>query len=228
MRKIKNSKIGDKKERYKALEFAISTQPNIFFDVVDPVEFSTEYNKFLVLDADYNADKLIAQKHNNIRYKAAKRLARRTRNIASYLKVKFDKSPKTLGDWGLNQIYAVDGRIVFPTTNNKNQELFVNILAKHLLDDVDIPLLIRFDMQAFADDLQELSDEKASFRAKQSSWRSKSMYRRSSMKLLDKMMSRITRDLVSREDVLWKDLEHWGFLLAEQPLSDDNELPMAS
>jgi len=72
MRKIKNSKIGDKKERYKALEFAISTQPNIFFDVVDPVEFSTEYNKFLVLDADYNADKLIAQKHNNIRYKAAK------------------------------------------------------------------------------------------------------------------------------------------------------------
>ena len=48
------------------------------------------------------------------------------------------------------------------------------------------------------------------------------------MKLLDKMMSRIARDLVSREDVLWKDLEHWGFLLAEQPLSDDNELPMAS
>ena len=228
MRKINNTRIGDKKERYKALELAISNQPNILFDVEDPVEFSAEYNTFLVLDADYSADKLTAQKHNNLRYLASKRLEKRARNIASYLKVKYDNSPKTLGDWGINQIYAVDGRIAFPTTNNNIQELFTNILAKHLFDDVDSPLLVRFDMQAFADDLQELRDEKANFRAKQSSWRSKSMYRRSSMKLLDKMMSRIARDLVSREDVLWKDLEHWGFLLAEQPLSDDNELPMAS
>jgi len=228
MRKIKNSRIGDKKERYKAMELAISTLPNILFDVEDPVEFSTEYTNFLSLDAGYSSDKLDAQKHNNLRYLAIDRLESRTRKIASYLKVKFDDSPKALGDWGVNQAYSVEGKIIFPTTHAGNEELFANILAKHLLDDVDSPLLIRFDMQAFADDLQELTDEKASFKAKQTSWRSKSMYRRTSMKKLDKMMSRIARDLISREDVIGKDLELWGYLLAEQPLTDEDELPIAS
>ena len=84
-------------------------------------------------------------------------------------------------------------------------------------------------MQAFADDLQKLTDEKANFKAKQSQWRSKSMYRKYSIKKLDKMMSRIARDLISREDIIGKDLELWGYLLAEDPLqNNEDELPLAS
>jgi len=227
MRKIKNSRIGDKKERYKAMALAISTQSDILFDVEDPVEFSAEYTNFLNLDAEFSSAKLEAQKHNNLRYLALGRLAKRTRKIMGYLKVKLDLTPKALGDWGINQVYAVKGKINFPGTNSAKEELFANILAKHLLDDVDSPLA-RFEMQAYADDLQELTDEKASFKAKNSEWRSKNMYRRSSIKKLDKMMSRIARDLISREDIIGKDLELWGYLLAEQPLSDEDELPMAS
>ena len=228
MRKIKYARIGDKKERYKAMALAISNQANILFDVEDPADFSAEYAKFLTLDAEFSSAKLEAQKHNNLRYLAIDRLESRTRKIASYLKVKFDVSPKALGDWGINQAYSVQGKLIFPSTNSAKEELFANILAKHLLDDVDSPLL-RFDMPAFADDLQELTDEKANFKAKQSQWRSKSMYRKYSIKKLDKMMSRIARDLISREDIIGKDLELWGYLLAEDPLqNNEDELPLAS
>ena len=228
MRKIKYSRIGDKKERYKAMALAISNQANILFDVEDPADFSAEYTKFLTLDAEFSSAKLEAQKHNNLRYLAIAKLESRTRKIASYLKVKFDASPKALGDWGINQAYSVQGKLIFPSTNSAKEELFANIQAKHLLDDVDSPLL-RFNMPAFADDLQKLTDEKASFKAKQSQWRSKSMYRKYSIKKLDKMMSRIARDLISREDIIGKDLELWGYLLAEDPLqNNEDELPLAS
>jgi hypothetical protein len=228
MRKIKNSRIGDKKERYKAMALAISTQPNILFDVEDPAKFIAEYNNFLSLDAGYSSDKLEAQKHNNLRHSASSRLAKRARKVTGYLKVKFDSTPKALGDWGINQAYSIQGKLIFPSTNSAKEELFANIFAKHLLDDVDSPLT-RFDMPAFADDLQKLTDEKASFKAKQSQWRSKSMYRKYSIKKLDKMMSRIARDLISREDIIGKDLELWGYLLAEDPLqNNEDELALAS
>jgi hypothetical protein len=47
------------------------------------------------------------------------------------------------------------------------------------------------------------------------------MYRKYSIKKLDKMMSRIARDLISREDIIGKDLELWGYLLAEDPLQNN-------
>ena len=39
MRKIKYARIGDKKERYKAMALAISNQANILFDVEEPADF---------------------------------------------------------------------------------------------------------------------------------------------------------------------------------------------
>ena len=230
MRKIKNTRIGDKKERYKAMALAISIQPNILFDVVDPAEFTAEHTNFINLDSEYSQDLLESQKHNNLRYNADDRLKKRTSKILSYLKVKYHAEPKRVGDWGANQIYAVNGIVAIPTTNVAKEELYANILAKHLADDVD-SILSRFDMLAYAADLQELTDEKANFKAKLSSWKSKNMYRKASMGKLDKMMSHIARDLLSREDILYKDLVLWGFAIADVSNTnneDNDELPIAS
>ncbi len=220
-----NRNLAETKEQLALLVAAIEEHEGALpFDSVAVDNLLQKHQDFLQLDVEYTAARVQSQIHRQLRYNANKQLYKKSLRIAQYLKVKLHSNTKKLGEWGITLVYGKSGRIKFSRRLLPLEEMYLHILSKHLADGEN-SVLNRYDMDVFSELTNQLIAQKTAYQLETAQWRSISKHRLQKLKELIAMQRKIARDMLSRTDMLPKDLELWGFRLVEQHGTD---LPLAS